>query len=113
MLALLGAQIICHPANLVLDYCQRAMFARAVENGVFILTCNRIGAEARTGRELSFTGCSQILSNRGGLLAKADSDSEENISAEITPVAADDKMITETNHLINDRRTEFYGGLVK
>ena len=34
-LALLGAQVILHPANLVLPYCQRAMFARAVENRVF------------------------------------------------------------------------------
>ncbi len=111
LLSLDGAQIICHPANLVLPYCQRAMFARSIENGVFTITCNRIGAESRIDRELSFTGYSQILSNRGGLLAQAGSDSEEIISVEIKPADADDKMMTKTNHLLNDRITAFYGGL--
>ena len=112
LLALDNAQIICHPANLVLQFCQRAMFARSVENGVFTITCNRIGSESRTGQELTFTGCSQILSHRGETLACAGSTTEEIISAEIEPALADDKMITSNNHLLNDRMTELYGGLV-
>src|SRR5438552_1844784 len=40
-LALKGAQIICHPANLVMPYCQDAMFTRALENHVFTITANR------------------------------------------------------------------------
>jgi len=111
LLALDGMQILCHPANLVLQYCQRAMFARSVENGVYTLTCNRIGAEERTDRELTFTGYSQILSPRGNLLAQAGNDREEIIKAVITPTAADNKMITEHNHILTDRRTDFYGGL--
>ena len=55
-LALAGAQIIAHPSNLVLSYCQRAMYARSVENGVFTITANRTGTESRTGRTLTFTG---------------------------------------------------------
>ncbi|MFQ6091953.1 MAG: nitrilase-related carbon-nitrogen hydrolase, partial [bacterium] len=42
-LALRGADIICHPSNLVLPYCQKAMVTRSLENGLFSITCNRIG----------------------------------------------------------------------
>ena len=104
LLALDGAQIICHPANLVLQFCQRAMFARSVENGVFTITCNRIGTESRLDRELIFNGNSQILSNRGDMLVQAGYDMEEIITAEIEPALADDKMITGNNHLLEDRR---------
>ena len=112
LLSLGGAQIICHPSNLVLSFCQRAMFARSVENGVFTMTCNRIGTESRTDRELAFTGGSQILGNRGEMLAQAGADTEETISADIKPALADEKMITLNNHLHNDRRVELYGKLL-
>jgi len=108
LLALGGAQVICHPSNLVLDYCQRAMFARSVENGVFTVTCNRVGSESRLDRTMTFTGASQILSNRGQTLAQASTDREEIITARINPTDADDKMITATNHVLDDRRQEFY-----
>ncbi len=44
-LALKGAQIIAHPANLVLPYCQNAMVTRSIENQVFTVTANRVGKE--------------------------------------------------------------------
>lgn len=112
LLALNSAQIICHPSNLVLTYCQQAMFARSVENGVFTATCNRIGSETRTDRTLTFTGASQILSNRGALLAQAGKDTEEIISAEIAPEAADNKSITALNDIFQDRRIEFFHPLI-
>ncbi len=34
-LALQGADILCHPANLVLSYCQRTMLSRCTENLLF------------------------------------------------------------------------------
>lgn len=110
-LALQGAQIICHPSNLVLTYCQRAMFARSVENGVFTMTCNRIGSEARSNRTLTFTGASQILSNRGATLAQAAPDREEVIAATLHPLEAENKMLTANNHIFNDRREDLYAGL--
>ncbi len=112
ILALGGVQIICHPSNLVLQYCQKAMFARSVENGVFTMTCNRIGSESRTDRTLTFTGASQILSNRGATLAQAGTETEEVIAAEIKPGEADNKMITELNDRLGDRRVEMYGTLL-
>lgn len=112
VLALKGAHIICHPSNLVLQYCQRAMFARSVENGVYSLTSNRIGTEERVGRRITFTGASQILSPKGEILAQASTDQEEVISATINPYLAENKMITPNNHLIQDRRTQFYSALI-
>lgn len=107
-LALAGCQIICHPSNLVLAYCQRAMFARSVENGVFTITCNRTGRESRVDRNLEFTGGSQILSNRGDVLAQASKAEAEVVKAVFNPTAADNKMIAPYNHLMLDRRVEHY-----
>ncbi len=113
ILSLKGAQILAHPSNLVLAFCQRAMFARSVENGVFSMTCNRIGTESRNDRRLTFTGASQILSNKGETLAQAGKETEEVITATINPAEADDKMITDNNHRLNDRRVEMYGELIR
>ncbi|MCA9786248.1 MAG: acyltransferase [Calditrichaeota bacterium] len=109
-LALQGAQILCHPANLVLAWCQKAMVIRSVENRVFSILCNRVGSEERNGVSLTFTGGSEIVHPRGEILASASADAEELIWAVIDPTDADEKMITSTNHVLNDRRPEFYFG---
>ena len=110
LLALSGAQIIAHPSNLVLSYCQRAMFARSVENGVFSITANRIGTEERVaGRRLTFTGGSQILDPRGNTLASAPRDEEAVGLATVDVEASDNKQITPYNHLLGSRRVDLYG----
>lgn len=103
-LALQGAQIICHPSNLVLRYCQPAMQTRAVENGVFIITANRTGKE----RGIKFTGKSQIVNPKGEVILKFTAREQCVKVVEIEPKASLDKNITEYNHLFKDRRTEFY-----
>jgi len=60
-LALKGAQLILHPSNLVMPYCQDAMITRSIENRVFSITSNRIGREGG----YNFTGKSQIVSFDG------------------------------------------------
>lgn len=112
-LALRGAQLIAHPSNLVLELCQRAMFARSVENRVFTATCNRVGTERRDGRTVTFTGSSQILDPRGRVVAQADARAEQVIRAEIEPAAADDKMVTPHNDVWADRRPRLYAALVR
>ncbi|MCX7878829.1 MAG: beta-ureidopropionase [Ignavibacteria bacterium] len=107
-LALKGAQIICHPSNLVLKYCQRAMFSRAVENRVFTITANRTGTEKNANNELKFTGNSVIVSPAGDYLASASEENEEFITVDIDPSIALDKNITSMNNIFEDRRTEFY-----
>jgi len=107
-LALAGAQIICHPANLLLPNCPQAMITRCLENRVFAVTANRVGTEARAGQEIKFIGRSQVVSPRGEVLVRA-SEEEMLQIIEIDPTAADDKLITPANHVLLDRRPEFYG----
>jgi predicted amidohydrolase len=111
VLALKGADIICHPANLVLPYCQRAMVTRCLENGVFAITANRTGTETRGGRSLTYSGMSQITGPRGEVLLSAGADDEAVGVVEIDPRQARRKMVTERNDLLADRRPELYGEL--
>jgi len=107
-LALQGMQILAHPSNLVLDLCQRAMFARSVENAVFTVTANRSGADRRPHGTLRFTGASQILGPRGELLARAKTRGACLCVVELDPTRARDKRITRRNDLFADRRPELY-----
>ncbi len=112
-LALLGADIICHPANLVLPGCQKAMVTRSLENGVFIATANRIGIESRGGKAaLRFTGKSQILDNRGRIRTRLKADEAGISVVDIDPVKAMDKSITRQNDRFKDRRPELYKSII-
>lgn len=107
-LALLGAEILLHPSNLVLPYAQDAMITRSLENRLFTATCNRTG-EDRLGEEsIRYTGRSQIVSPKGVRLAEAGAETEEAISVEIDPAQARDKRFTRRNDLFLQRRPEFY-----
>lgn len=108
LLALAGADLICHPANLVLAYCQQAMTVRCVENLVFAVTANRCGTESRPHVELSFTGQSQIVAPRGKVLHRATADHDELFIATIDVAQARDKHLTERNDILADRRPAFY-----
>jgi len=109
ILALKGAQIICHPANLVLPvYGQEVTKARAIENRVFWIMANRCGQDKREDKELNFTGESQIVDPKGRVLFRASADEEILKVLEIDPKLADDKWVTETNELFADRRADLY-----
>ncbi len=112
-LALQGAQVICHPSNLVLSYCQQAMLTRCLENNVFAITANRFGADRRPHGTLRFTGKSQVVAPRGKLIYQAPSQREELFLAEIDPQQANEKFITPRNHILEDRRPEFYRPLCR
>lgn len=108
-LALVGAQILAHPANLVLPHCQTAMITRCLENRVFAITANRYGTEALAdGRALTFTGASQVVDARGHRLCQAPVAGDAVHSVAINPVLALDKNVTARNNLFADRRPEFY-----
>ncbi len=107
-LAMKGAQIICHPSNLVMPYCQNSMYARAIENHVFTITANRIGRESNKEKELRFTGGSVIVSPLGEYLGRGPEEVEECFIVDIDPSAALDKQINPQNSLFDDRREEFY-----
>ena len=108
VLAMQGAQIICQPSNLVLTFCQQTMLARCIENKVFAITANRYGMDKRPQGSLKFTGKSQIVAPGGKLLHRAASQRDALFITEINPEDADNKMITEHNGVLSDRRPEFY-----
>jgi predicted amidohydrolase len=108
-LALQGADIICHPANLVLTGCHKAMQTRSLENAVYSITANRIGAEARDGKEeLKFTGKSQIVDPAGQVVLSLDNDKEGIAAVDIDVERARDKSITSLNDRFVDRRPDLY-----
>ena len=109
ILAIKGAQVLLHVSNLVLPgLAQKGMVVRSLENRVFSFTANRIGKESRDGISLKFTGMSQIVSPRGDVLAKASEEKEETLSVNFNPEDAENKNITELNHVFRDRRPQFY-----
>ena len=108
-LALKGADILCHPSNLVLPNCPDAMVTRSLENRVFSVTANRIGHEARGGKPpLTFIGKSEVVSPKGTILHRAPIDKEELIVADIDINDARDKTINPYNDLLKDRRPQMY-----
>jgi len=108
-LALMGADIICHPSNLVLPYCPDAMPFRCLENRIFAITCNRTGFEERGGKErLTFIGKSEVVSPGAEILVRASDAGEELAIVEIDPTVARDKQLNPYNNLMEDRRPEFY-----
>ncbi|MCK5147754.1 acyltransferase [bacterium] len=107
-LALGGADIIAHPVNLVLPFCQDAMKTRCLENGLFAITANRIGTEHRTESSLTFTGRSQIVDPSGKRLIRIGEKISGVQVVSIDPMRARDKMVTEHNDRLADRRPEQY-----
>lgn len=108
-LALRGAQIIAHPANLVLPYCQSAMVTRCLENRVFAVTANRYGTEELQATTLTFTGASQVVDPRGRRLLEAPVAGDDVAFSEFDPADAEDKQVGKRNDLFEDRRPEMYG----
>ncbi len=108
-LALKGADIICHPSNLVLPHCPDSMPVRCLENRVFAITTNRIGTEARGGKDpLTFIGNSEIVTPQGQILHRAPRDQEELTILDINPTEARTKTLTLYNDLLKDRRPSLY-----
>ena len=108
-LALRGADVIAHPANLVLpDLAQRTMSIRALENGVYTATANRVGTEARTSESLTYTGQSQVIGPDGEALVRLSQDKVEAAVVEIDVTKARDKAITVHNDKLGDRRPDLY-----
>jgi predicted amidohydrolase len=49
-----------------------------------------------------------VVDPKGHILAQADESSEGVWTVDIDPAIARDKKVTPRNHLLEDRRTEFY-----
>jgi 5-aminopentanamidase len=108
-LALLGADVIAHPSNLVIPgLAQRTTVVRALENGVFVATANRVGSEARGGKELRYTGESQVVDPDGATLLRLSPDHVEAAVVDIDSARARVKTLTSRNDKLADRRPQLY-----
>jgi predicted amidohydrolase len=109
ILALKGADIICHPSNLVLPgLCQRAVPLHALLNRFFVITANRTGSE----KDLTFTGKSIIVDPKGNLLDQGPASDEYSAIVSIDLEVARNKGVTARNDLIADRRPDQYGEII-
>ncbi len=111
VLALKGAQIVCHPVNFVLPWGPSAMVIRSLENHVFAVTANRYGSETNRGITLSFIGKSRIISPKGEVLGEAPDEGDSVVVTEVDPGEASTKKINKFNDLFAQRRVDFYGDI--
>ena len=107
-LALKGAQLIVHPANLVLPNCPDAMVTRCLENRVFTATADRVGEENRGGVDLKFIGKSEIVAPNGKILCRIGVHRPAISVADVDLSLAAKKQINEYNHLFKGRRPDQY-----
>lgn len=103
-LALKGAEVIAHPANLVLPWAPEGMKIRSLENRVFSATADRVGVE----RGLGFIGQSQIVSPNGSLLTRLGHTEVGAAVVTIEPWTARDKKVHPACDLFADRRPRLY-----
>jgi len=104
ILAMKGADIICHPSNLVLPFAQQAVPVHGLINKTFVITANRYGTE----RDITFSGQSFISDPDGKTLIKATADKNEVRIQDLDLKLSRNKMITPRNHVIDDRLPENY-----
>jgi predicted amidohydrolase len=106
---LAGAQIVCHPSNLVMPTkAQRSTQVRAMENKMFWILCNRFGTEDRGEKSLTYTGESQIIDPDGNILANAPVADNCIQVVDIDPALALDKNVTKYNNLFEDRQSNIF-----
>ena len=115
VLALHGADIIVNSTNLPTgseSFINSLLPARALENRVFMLASSRVGLE----RGIPFIGASSIVDPFGRFLARAGSEQEEIIYADIKVEKARSKhTIVKPGEyefdIFKDRRPELYGDI--
>lgn len=112
VLALLGADLIAHPSNLVFPGAQDAMRVRSMENRVYTVTANRTGTEKRPGGTVPFTGRSQIVDAHGEVVVRASKRDATAQAVDCDLTASRDKALTPRTELFAPRRPEMYGALL-
>ncbi len=110
-LALMGADVIAHPSNLVYPNAQEAMRVRGLENRVYVVTANRTGTETRPGGTVPFTGRSQIVSPAGEVILRAKKSEEVALAEDCDLSRSRDKALSGITHLFDNRRPQFYGAV--
>lgn len=106
-LALRGAQLVLHPANLVLPFCPDGLKIRCLENRVFVASADRTGKEGRDP-PLKFIGMSEIVSPGGKILARLGRAGEGVAVVDCDLSTSTSKSLNRHNNLFKDRRPHYY-----
>jgi len=104
ILAQNGADLICHPSNLLTENAHRCIPGISLMNRIYIATANRTGTEG----QLTFNGSSLFTDPGGRIIVMASPDKTEIISSVIDTQLSANKMITLRNHVFDDRRPDVY-----
>lgn len=104
ILAQQGADLICHPSNILTSNPRKVLPALALMNRVYIATANRTGTE----NDITFNGQSMIIDPYGNVLKTASVSEAETLTCDIYPGISRNKMITARNHAFNDRLPDSY-----
>jgi len=112
-LALMGADVIACPSNLVSTLWGIAMPARAIENKVYIAVANRCGTERRllenaSEQALTFNGSSVIYDLNGTMMSQAGEEEDTLLTVLVDPLLTRDKSFNAYNDLLKDRRPDLY-----
>jgi predicted amidohydrolase len=99
-----GADLVCHPSNLLTMNAHRCLPGLSLMNRIYIASANRYGTES----DITFSGHSAITDPSGIITTMASADKSEIISMEIDTELSRNKMITGRNHVFDDRRPEIY-----
>jgi predicted amidohydrolase len=99
-----GADLICHPSNLLTENPRKCLPGIAFSNKIYVATANRIGTE----RDLTFNGESFFTLPNGNIVNMLSPDLPGITSIEIDTELSRNKMITKRNHAFDDRRPEVY-----
>ncbi|QLA21058.1 carbon-nitrogen hydrolase [Desulfolutivibrio sulfoxidireducens] len=124
--ALLGALILFYPTAIgwhpsekaefgptQLDAWQTVQRAHAITNGLYVAAVNRVGTEGKGknhGGTLEFWGSSFVADPMGRIIAKAPTDAETILTADIDPA-----FVEQTRRhwpFLRDRRIDAYDGLL-
>jgi predicted amidohydrolase len=107
-LALMGADVIAHSANLVMPYCQDSNVYASLQNRVYIATANRWGKDKNGEKSLEFTGKSQVTSPMGKIMARAPEKDDTILEVDVDVSVSRDKHLNPLNNVFEDRQPTFY-----
>ncbi|MHC1704151.1 MAG: carbon-nitrogen hydrolase family protein [Tenuifilaceae bacterium] len=85
-------QILCHTANYGGIQSPVISQARAIENRMFVISCNRTGTESDNSIEAYFRGESRVIDPEGNILIQADRENQFEV-VEVDPNLAKDKNL--------------------
>jgi predicted amidohydrolase len=99
-----GADLVCHPSNLLTENPHRCLPGIALMNRIYVATANRIGTEGN----ITFNGKSFFTEPSGRILNMLSPGGTETSTIEINTELSRNKMITARNHVFDDRRPDVY-----